>query len=80
MFKNIVLIYVINVNKLYCSEKYHTKVMIEGIGSIYCDQLYSEECDIDGVKDICCSTCSGNIRTHSSPHSSIQVFSFRAGR
>lgn len=41
-----------------CDEKYHTKVVIDGVGSIYCDQIYPEECqEFDSVKQTCCKTC-----------------------
>jgi len=41
-----------------CDEKYHTKVVIDGVGSIYCDQIYPEECqEFDSVKATCCKTC-----------------------
>merc|ERR1739848_761702 len=41
-----------------CDEKYHTKVVIDGVGSIYCDQIYPEECqEFDSVAKTCCKTC-----------------------
>jgi len=41
-----------------CDEKYHTKVLLPGIGSLYCDQLYPEECNIgEFVRETCCNTC-----------------------
>lgn len=41
-----------------CDEKFHTKVVIDGVGSIYCDQIYPEECDeYANVRDTCCRTC-----------------------
>lgn len=47
-----------SVSDAVCDEKYHTKVVIDGVGSIYCDQIYPEECvEFDNVRSTCCKTC-----------------------